>query len=135
MTNGLVLPTRVRGDIMNQREWLIANGFNPGKRGRFSKEMLDALAGSGIAFDKPVHVPKKREVKESVNHLAPNPFTKSIPVRESKTLYGLSVEGYKIGFSLCFECSQHMSFCTCKGGPLAPSSVIKALDKDMRVRA
>jgi len=30
----------------NVREWLTANGFKPGSRGRFSKEMLDAYAAA-----------------------------------------------------------------------------------------
>jgi hypothetical protein len=51
--------------VQTQREYLIANGFTPGARGRFSKEMIDALIKSGQTFTKPIKEPKTRTKGES----------------------------------------------------------------------
>ena len=42
----------------SQRSWLIENGFKPGARGRFSKEMIQALKDSGLEFTRPIRDPK-----------------------------------------------------------------------------
>jgi hypothetical protein len=50
-----------------QRDYLIAQGFNLGKRGRFSNEMIQALKDSGLEFTKPIKDAKPRGVVEYVN--------------------------------------------------------------------
>jgi hypothetical protein len=42
------------------REYLVSKGFTPGKRGRFSTEMITALKESGLEFNRPVKEPKAR---------------------------------------------------------------------------
>jgi hypothetical protein len=36
------------------RTFLISKGFKPGARGRFSKEMVQALLESGLTFTRPI---------------------------------------------------------------------------------
>lgn len=45
---------------ISPRDFLIEKGFKPGKRGRFSKEMIKALKESGVIFDRPVKDPIER---------------------------------------------------------------------------
>ena len=42
----------------NAREYLVSKGFNPGQRGRFSKEMMQVLKDSGLTFTRPLRDPK-----------------------------------------------------------------------------
>jgi len=42
------------------RTYLVSKGFKPGARGRFSKEMIQALKDSGLEFTKPIKEPKAR---------------------------------------------------------------------------
>ena len=42
------------------RKYLISKGFNPGSRGRFSKEMIQTLKDSGLTFTRPIKEPKAR---------------------------------------------------------------------------
>ena len=39
---------------LDARQYLITNGFTPGKRGRFSKEQIQFLRDSGLEFTKPI---------------------------------------------------------------------------------
>jgi hypothetical protein len=48
------------------RQYLISKGFTPGARGRFSKEMIQALKDSGLEFTRPVKEPKQRSKDTSV---------------------------------------------------------------------
>jgi hypothetical protein len=56
-----------------------------------------------------------------------------MPLRESHTLYGLAMDGSKIAFVMCSDCSEHMTFCNCEGGVKAPSQIVKPLDKLVRL--
>lgn len=42
------------------RTYLVSKGFTPGARGRFSKEMIQALKDSGLEFNRPIKDPKAR---------------------------------------------------------------------------
>jgi hypothetical protein len=42
------------------RSYLVSKGFTPGARGRFSKEMIQALKDSGLEFSRPIKDPKPR---------------------------------------------------------------------------
>jgi len=44
----------------SQRDYLIEKGFKPGSRGRFSKEMIQALKDSNLIFTKPIKDPKPK---------------------------------------------------------------------------
>ena len=48
------------------RKYLISKGFQPGTRGRFSKEMIAALKESGLTFTRPIKEPKARTKVSSV---------------------------------------------------------------------
>jgi hypothetical protein len=54
-------------------------------------------------------------------------------VREKRILEGYTKEGYRVGFDGCSECHQHMVYCTCPGGILAPSIVTASPDTIVRV--
>jgi hypothetical protein len=55
------------------------------------------------------------------------------PLRESRTLYGLNKEGYKVAFVMCSDCNEHMSYCNCVGGVKAPSQIVRPLDSLVRI--
>lgn len=48
------------------RKYLVSKGFNPGQRGRFSAEMIQALKDSGLTFTRPIKDPKN-PVKSQVS--------------------------------------------------------------------
>lgn len=48
------------------RTYLVSKGFKPGARGRFSKEMIQALRDSGLEFSKPIKDPKPRTKETTV---------------------------------------------------------------------
>lgn len=111
---------------MNKREYLRSLGFKVGERGRFTPEMLTALKNAEIKFD------GNKTVVESVEvDVLDYPQIKSTKMRESRTLYGYTVEGHKVGFQLCFSCSQHMMYCECKRGIKAPSVVAYTKEPDV----
>lgn len=112
---------------MNKREYLRSLGFTVGERGRFTPEMLTALKSSEINFDGNKTV---REIVEEVEVLD-YPKIVSVKMRESRTLYGYTKEGHKVGFQLCFACSQHMMYCECKAGIKAPSVVAYTKEPDV----
>ena len=96
------------------RAWAIDNGYEVPARGRISEEIIAAYNGNPLTpsdewLAKPVPVQTK--------------------VRNLTTMYGETVEGYKVGFSLCRRCTSHIMYCTCKAGPLPPSIVVKVLDQ------
>jgi hypothetical protein len=51
---------------LTQREYLASKGFKLGSRGRFSKEMIQALKDSGLTFTKPIKDAKPHK-KEAVS--------------------------------------------------------------------
>ena len=112
---------------MNKREYLRSLGFTVGERGRFTPEMLTALKTAEIDFD---GNKVSRECVEEVDVLD-YPVIKSVKMRESRTLYGYTKEGHKVGFQLCFSCSQHMMYCECPRGVKAPSIVAYTKEPDV----
>ena len=102
------------------RDWLREQGFDVGDRGRLSSAMQRAINESGLEFI----APEKQKVNSVDWHT--NPYEEQLPVRQSKTLYGFSREGSKIAFTMCFDCKQHMTYCNCKDGILAPSSIVSS---------
>lgn len=118
---------------MNKRDYLRSQGFNVGARGKFNDAMLSALTAaekSGILFDeKPT--PKPREVfKREV--IIPD-IPKQEALRESRTLYGFTKDGNKVGFINCSHCNHHMIYCKCKDGLLAPSIVVRSDERLVRI--
>lgn len=99
---------------MTDREYLRSLGFTVGERGRFSKEMLEALANR----DKADREEMLDGMYESIG--LPIPPT---PVRDAQELYGLTKNGAKVGFVMCSQCAMHMSWCECPQGVLAPDNV------------
>jgi hypothetical protein len=47
-------------EVADARQYLVSKGFTPGARGRFSKEMIQALKDSGLTFKRPIKDPKER---------------------------------------------------------------------------
>lgn len=99
---------------MSDREYLRSLGFTVGERGRFSKEMLAALAARS-----------EREKDEFVSHIS----VPAVPVREARPLYGYTKDGHMIEFLMCSRCAEHMMWCECPNGVMAPDNVF-ILDKD-----
>jgi hypothetical protein len=115
---------------MNKREYLRSQGFKVGERGRFTPEMLTALKD----FKEPTEAPPRVLDVEVYN--APIKF--KLPdeprMREPRTLYGYTREGYKVGFILCQSCTKHMMFCSCHKGVTAPTIVVRSDEKEVYVR-
>ena len=110
---------------MTKREYLRSVGFNVGERGRFTDAMLTALKEFEGNFDsptssKPQHAVAYEDLSQEM-------------VRASRVLKGYTSEGYEVGFITCRSCSQHMIYCDCVDGILAPSIVITSKEPDVRV--
>lgn len=98
---------------MTDREYLRSMGFTVGERGRFSKEMLEALK------NKSANETTKRVAEvEAMLGLPPSPG----PVREPQILYGMTTGGAKVAFVMCSACADHMMWCECEK-ILAPDNV------------
>lgn len=111
------------------RDWLRSQGFPVGDRGRLSEAMKKAVESANLIFVEPIEV----EAPEVDNSWRLNENFNDPIIRESRTLYGFSKEGYKIGFSMCFDCTSHMSRCKCKLGVMAPSTVVSTKEPDVRL--
>lgn len=98
---------------MSDREYLRSLGFTVGERGRFSKEMLEALANRNSA--------QAQEDMDAVTDYLNLPRRE--PQRAAQELYGLTKDGYKVGFIMCSGCAEHMMWCQCEGGVVAPDNV------------
>jgi hypothetical protein len=99
------------------REWATKNGISVGVRGRIAADIIKAYQTGNVT---------------SVKSESPRVFAKPTPqvrVRQEKTRYGLTTEGYTVGWSQCRKCAQHISFCRCGSGPKAPDMIVKSLDR------
>jgi len=97
------------------REWARKNGYDVPSRGRISADVMAAYTGNPLT-------PKVR-----AGQFAEQP-PPQIKLRKAITLYGLTEEGYRVGYSHCRRCVQSMVYCDCKDGPKPPSIVVKTLD-------
>lgn len=115
---------------MNKREYLRSQGFKVGERGRFTPEMMTALKGFNETSEVPPRV-LDVEVYDPpvVFRLPEEPL-----MREPRTLYGYTREGYRVGFVLCQSCTKHMMFCSCHKGITAPTIVVRSDEKEVHVR-
>lgn len=97
------------------REWAKENGYQVPSRGRLPSDIIAAYTGNPLT-------PK----------VDPGQLARPVPVqkrlRKAITLYGLTEEGYKVGYSTCRRCVQSVVYCDCKGGVKPPSIVVKTLD-------
>lgn len=111
---------------MNKTEWLEQQGLRkPNQRGRYSVKVIEALRQAeldGVDFSEPDYIDSSVEDQFT---LQDHPKIVSIKQREEQMLWGYTEEGFKISFSLCRECSKSMIWCSCQGGILAPSYIIK----------
>lgn len=111
---------------MEDREYLRSLGYEVGERGRFSKEMIAALS-------------LRNGVEESLNKEAMvhrHGFDQSVirdPIRQPEELIGLDIYGNKVAFVLCAACTQHMMWCTCEDGVLAPSYIVSSKNPLVRL--
>jgi hypothetical protein len=111
---------------MTKREYLVSLGLAKEGRGKFSKAGLEELAkaeADGMSFDdnkpKAPAAPKPEKVEPVRN---PADYAKPVPkplpkLREQKTMYALTPEGYKVGYDSCWVCHNPVSTCPCKSGP------------------
>jgi hypothetical protein len=97
------------------RAWAKSNGYDVGIRGRIPSDVLKAYNG------------EVQEVKP--DPWLAKPASHQPRLRQLDCLYGLTEEGYRVGFSLCRRCTSHLSRCACKQGPMPPSIVVKVLDQ------
>lgn len=112
---------------MTKREYLRSLGFNVGERGRFTEAMKHAIAQYEGTFDEPSSSASGPKTRINFQELAQD------AVRLSRTLKGYTRDGHEVGFVTCRQCSQHMIYCICAGGILAPSIVVSCKDPDVRV--
>jgi len=90
---------------MNDRDYLRSLGFFVGDRGRFSKEMKEALAN--------------RDATPSVDDVSLPHITQQ---RRSQILYGITKGGSRVAFITCSRCAHHMIWCECEK-VMAPDNV------------
>ena len=104
---------------MNDRDYLRSLGFTVGERGRFGKEMLDALRERNGVVDETA---KFQEFEaEGID-----PHVARAPLRQAETLIGFDNRGSKIAFILCADCHNHMIWCECEAGILAPAFIVRS---------
>lgn len=106
---------------MTDREYLRSLGFTVGERGRFSKEMLEALAN--------------RDSNDVINEINNIDIPVATPTREPQELYGYTMGGAKVGFLICSACANHMMWCECPNGVMAPDnvSILEGAAKDIAI--
>ena len=114
----------------NAREFLREQGFTVGERGRFSADMLKALADAGIdPKAKGDAAPKAPRVSRSPK---PKPVAKTAPqVRvRSKAKFTAVSGGIRLVYDMCFNksCNQHATFCNCPNGPAPPVGFKRVVD-------
>lgn len=112
---------------MTKREYLRSLGFEVGERGRFTDAMKSALAKYKGTFDEPASSASANRTQ--INFI---PMSQTV-VRDKRILIGYTREGYSVGFESCRQCAQHMIYCNCHGGILAPSVVVRSNEPDVRV--
>lgn len=137
--------------MATKREYLVGLGLAKPGRGRFSREALAKIAeaeANGIVFDEPVvskptpHPTPSEKVVSQEGDSPPSPPSPKpeppvvVPAREPQkkvrhvgSLYGYTPEGFRVNFATCRKCAQHIDFCKCKPGPLAPT-IVATLDDD-----
>lgn len=113
---------------MDKREYLRSLGFEVGERGRFSAEMMTALAQADVSFEPREKTQESYGEERIIPSLPPQTV-----VRKARQLFGYTSEGYKVGFVTCRRCSYHMMYCNCSEGILAPSVVVACDDKAVMV--
>lgn len=110
---------------MNKRDYLRSIGFHVGERGRLTPAMLEAL--KDFKDDSPIKpISVEMVIDEPVYVEMRDPL-----LRPARVLYGYTREGYKVGFTTCSSCNQHMTVCSCKNGITAPVGVISTKEKDV----
>lgn len=114
---------------MSKREWLRSQGFQVGERGRLTPAMISALSNYQGDDNKPTPLSVELVIHEPEYVKIDSPLT-----RPSRILYGITKAGDKVGFTMCRDCTKHMSICSCQDGVLAPIMVISSKEKDVRVR-
>lgn len=95
---------------MTDREYLRSLGFAVGERGRYSKEMLEALRNR----DANDTADEMNDVRSRLN------LPIKTPMRDAQELYGNTLEGNRVGFIMCSRCAEHMMWCECPDGVMAP---------------
>ena len=88
--------------------------------------MKNAIASYDGVFDEPSSNPAPKS-RINFQELAQD------AIRTGRTLTGFTREGYKVGFVTCRACAQHMIYCNCNGGILAPSIVVSTKEPDVRL--
>ena len=109
---------------MNKREYLRSLGFNVGERGRFNEAMISAINKYEGTFDEVI--PGKSS--KSTKHVVYAKQEKTEVQRMARTLFGKTAEGYKVGFITCSSCHNHMIYCQCPQGVMAPKIVTHSDD-------
>lgn len=110
-------PPKPTSEATAIREWAAKNGIAVGNRGRIASDIVKAYQTGNAT---------------SVRSEPARVFARPAPqvrVRQERARYGKTAEGYTVGWSLCRKCAYHISFCRCASGPVAPSMIVKALDR------
>ena len=50
-------------------------------------------------------------------------------IRDNKSLFGYTREGYKVNWSTCARCAESIQYCDCKSGP-KPPRIVETLDDE-----
>jgi len=98
---------------MTDREYLRSLGFTVGERGRYSKEMLEALSNRNTA-----------QIQDDMDNVTDYlNLPRRTPVRDAQELYGFTRGGSKLSFITCSSCADHMIWCECEK-IVAPDNVM-----------
>lgn len=100
-------------DSAKIRRWAKKNGYMISKQGRLPIDVVRAYNGM--------------DPKPKRDDFLAKPVPKNPRLRQLECLYGLTDDGYRVGFSTCRRCALHINRCTCSA-PLPPSIVVEIID-------
>ena len=108
---------------MDKREWLRSQGFEVGKRGRFSTEMKAALNGQTFTEEYQAWKSEEKAAQEPVPKI-PNTPKRTDGVK----LYKATLDdGIVIKFDYCPSCKESVIYCHC-ASPLPPKWLRESID-------
>lgn len=119
--------------MVTKREWLQQQGFTVGKRGRFSKEQLDALSNADVVFTDGGVITADSGAVVVAPKVKPEPGwvyygEVARPDLPSAYIVGWTRNNkqHKQRWEICYECSYSIKFCICPRPTMAPWMIDRA---------
>lgn len=130
-------PVRVPPKASNKvRAWAKNAGYPIGDRGKIPNEVKAAYLAEFGGISEPA---ESEQIFEESDEPVEFPWDKSngLPslltpdpiVRNVRSMFGVTADGFTVGFSMCSRCAQWVARCDCPEGIKPPSMVVEVLDR------